>query len=1145
MALKLKKGGNSSFSDVISDLLGDSDEPPVKGRSPAWGGGPGRAGVLPSRSGKRSLLDDDFFSKLAEEAGDEEVSDVSEADPLALLESLKDMDDMEADLLSRKKPSSAPSQTSAKASGGRGPKGTQDTPPGPGDRPGGQGAGGGPGEDSMAEVRKPSSAPPAPATRSYKKFSFTDVDDPLADFLDDLDERKDSKPGPLERKPSPPETPSAREQETGLPKRQPLPQKKREDLTFDDDGDELMEALGFAESRGEGQDRSSEPPVPARTRLDEILGRGTAPRLLERPLTGERKELQPEKSAGPKDPGLGEDDFTFGAYQPTMASTPEGRQSRRQSVRFSTEDVSGLSPDRRSKPSTLATTPGSARAGKTAADWLGLKQEEEEPEEEPFPTPPSPSPGIKPPASRPPSGVKTTDLPAPAPSHSSSAAKASQSASRPGVSITQEEEEDWLAGALTRKRSQGAAREERKEEKSSAQQEHLGLGEEVDLDSFLSKRSPSPAARRRAADTVDPSKEPSSPLPLETPRQQAMPPQPGGRGREEKPTAVTAQRPVESSTPPPQPQAPLSADSLQQLLLQSQLAQSQLWGRGGAVDLAALQRPPRGSEQLAGEEAVQNRIAQLEGQVRKLQLELGQAQMLLESMQQRHRQDTDLMESTHRARVQLLEEAAVQREGCLRHESEELQERVASLVRLGEQERAELQAQYQRRLAQAQQERDREVERLRDLQRKAILEMKREHEEQLARLKRLKDEEVDAVTSATSQTRSLAGAIEQMEQFSWRLGELASRVESSHEHSTQGLEQGARQRDQQLRVLQDRLEQQQKDTEGERSRLQEVIARMEARLSEQQRQLEKERWRVSAEQAKAEASHRALEEERRTLTQNIAMEREELQRAKSALLEEQQAVMTRCAEERRRLAAEWAELHAQDKLRQERTERESSRALERDAHREGTIISLAQEQAELKLRGAELRLREEALVRAEEAQRKEREELQREKEQLSGAALRLRTRAEEVEAYSKLAAERYEEGDRALREARQVASEQQGRLSAIQQQRDALRQQEQHLHQQRVKLTDSRRQLQQLTQALPLGATPVLAGFAPQFTSTQLLPPLELPHAPPVPDTSSSELQARLALLRHTAEKDRDYLQDEQFFLETLKKAPYNMFHTA
>lgn len=40
--------------------------------------------------------------------------------------------------------------------------------------------------------------------------------------------------------------------------------------------------------------------------------------------------------------------------------------------------------------------------------------------------------------------------------------------------------------------------------------------------------------------------------------------------------------------------------------------------------------------------------------------------------------------------------------------------------------------------------------------------------------------------------------IEQMEQFSSRLGEL-SRVESTHEHTAQGLEQGARHRDEQLR----------------------------------------------------------------------------------------------------------------------------------------------------------------------------------------------------------------------------------------------------------------------------------------------------------------------------------------------------------
>lgn len=70
-----------------------------------------------------------------------------------------------------------------------------------------------------------------------------------------------------------------------------------------------------------------------------------------------------------------------------------------------------------------------------------------------------------------------------------------------------------------------------------------------------------------------------------------------------------------------------------------------------------------------------------------------------------------------RARVKLLEEAAAQRETRSRLECEDLIERMAALTRAVEQERSELQAQYHRKVAQVQQDRDREVERLRDLQR--------------------------------------------------------------------------------------------------------------------------------------------------------------------------------------------------------------------------------------------------------------------------------------------------------------------------------------------------------------------------------------------------------------------------------------------
>uniref|UniRef100_A0A8D0GU50 Fas-binding factor 1 n=1 Tax=Sphenodon punctatus TaxID=8508 RepID=A0A8D0GU50_SPHPU len=119
MAANPKKGLKGSIDDVLGDLLGDDDEIPFKSNkpSPLSRDGRGRPRGIISRVSKRSLLEDDFFSKLAtEEGAASEESDVSEVDPQALLETLKDMDDMEADLLGIKKPSAAPGRTTGKSS---------------------------------------------------------------------------------------------------------------------------------------------------------------------------------------------------------------------------------------------------------------------------------------------------------------------------------------------------------------------------------------------------------------------------------------------------------------------------------------------------------------------------------------------------------------------------------------------------------------------------------------------------------------------------------------------------------------------------------------------------------------------------------------------------------------------------------------------------------------------------------------------------------------------------------------------------------------------------------------------------------------------------------------------------------------------
>ncbi|KAG5831779.1 hypothetical protein ANANG_G00282790 [Anguilla anguilla] len=1009
-----------------------------------------------SRSGKRSLLDDNFFSKLAQEADkEEEGSDVSEADPMALLESMKDTDDMDADLFGSKK---AMNSTVA-------PTGATST-----------------GDGDLKTEQKPTSP------------------------------------------------------ETAVP---PVQTPKRDELTFDDEEDDLMDTLGFGESpkkkggTSSGQ-RESSPAQKAQSRLDEILFPGKTPRP-ERPPT--RENHLPEKNPLTKDPVAAEDDLMFGSYQPTLASSLEGRQSRRQPVRLSAEDISSPSPEKKGM-SAPAAPPTAARPSRSAADWLGLKQEDPEvKKEELLPAMDSPkcrpsSPGCSAGSKRLSSGSST--LTGAKPPEIPASPKTLHSAAGP-AGPAQAGEDDWLAGALTRKRSRAAPKPE---EKQAVQPELLGCGEEAHLDSSASKHNP-PASRRKSEDHPASSKEPqyeASPLPREKQRGMAKPPHHSDPLKEDQPTPAM-------SFPLPQQTYMENISTA----VQSQLTQPGLSGTDYAVERGTLWAQRGGIQHRSGELASQAHLIQLETQMHSLQLERDQAEAVLQTLQRRHTQDMELLESKHRASVKLLEDALAEREARRQQENEELMERLATVTRQMEQERVELQAQYQRRLTQIQQDRDAEVKRLQELQRKSILEMKRDHEEQVQRLKRLKDEEIDALTSATSQTRSVTVVMEQMDHISRRLGDLSSRMESSQEHSAQGLEQGALQRKEQLRVLQEHLSQQERAMVEERLRLKEVITKMEAQLTEQQRQLEKERWRATADQAKAESAQRALEEQRRSLTQHITIEREELERAKSALLEEQQSVMQHCSEERRKLAVEWAQFHAQEKLRQEWAERESRRVLERESSREGSIITIAQEQADLRLRAGELRQHEEALTREKEVLQRQREEMEQERERLGVAAVRLKTRALELERFSKLASEKYEEGEQALQEARRVESEHSVRLGTIHAQMERLRLQEQHLHQEQMKITDHHREVEGLRQSipsttLPLSSTPFISDFASGFGGMQLAPPIR---APP-PSSGPTEMQARLAVIRSTAQKDRDFLQDEQFFLETLKKEPYNSpLHTA
>ncbi|KAM6904719.1 fas-binding factor 1 homolog [Xenentodon cancila] len=1161
-----------------------------------------------------------MFSMLAEEIKrdglDFEDSDVSGADPSDVLRDMKNIDDMEADLFtSEKKPSSAPSQTKPLVNEGPKKDSTMFE-----NNANAEGA-----DEPSEGWKKPNSPPPA-TTRSYKKFTFSD--DPLDDLLLLPDE---TKPEPKSR-PTTHEKPASAASASPILKQELKKASKKDVLSFNDDQDDLMDTLRFDSDTNNpkkkenplwsNKERSDAPQRP-RTKIDDILESFTSPRLLERPPTGEMKEqLQSQEKQQERNSTVKEDDLTFGSYQPTLGSTPEGRQPRRQSVRFSTEDVSASTAETKPKPSV-------STRHRDSADWLGLKVNDEPDFIEEGPkkmkrAEDSPKIPSSPLLERKSSLIGSQSAPvAKVPADDQTHTKPTKSEVS---SVQMEEEDDWLAGAVSRKKALFGSNTEAK---TSKQDKSSGLGETSKLESDVSIQDTSQTPRGKEG-ALPSSKEPRlsswwcsshidpiHPLTSAPPQSPCTVSESSRTVQHDLPPSLTSSRPnpvrppvdseqtlslfhppdcpaqvthptpasvsgISQSKPHPFPssegsvglkepsqaanetlqqpafpgswpamlpgtfwlpqqsrmqdtsaalqqQVAFTTENLQQLLQQQQTLLPSPGAVGHAGTLQKL-------KQQSGDcQTLQARIMELEGQVKTLRLERDQSQMMLENIQQRHQQDTEFMESTHKARVKLLEEAAAQRETRLHLECEDLMERLATLTRSAEEERSALQAQYHRKLAQAQLDRDQEVERLRDLQRKSILEMKKDHEDQIQRLKRLKEEEIDAVTSATSQTRSLTGVIEQMEHFSSRLGELSSRVESTHKHTTHGLEQGARHRDEQLQTMQDRLVQQQKAMDEEKAYLKEIISRMDSQLNEQQRQLEKERWKVTAEQAKAESLQRGLEEERRVLNMQNGMEREELERAKSALLEEQKLVMQHCAEERRKLAAEWAHFQTQEKHRHERAEREVSSLLEK---REGSIISLAQEQADLKLRRAELKQKEMAVAQERETLDRLKEELEREKEKISSTALRLKTRAQEVEAFSKLAAEKYEEGERALQEAKGVEAAHEARLRNIHSQTEHLRQQQQRILKERMELSHHQQDTEmprQNSSSSPLPVLPTPALPDPDLTTTTNV----LPNS--FANSQSMALEASLALWKYTAQKDREFLQEEQIFLENLKKKSYRL----
>ncbi|XP_017943251.2 fas-binding factor 1 [Manacus vitellinus] len=336
--------------------------------------------------------------------------------------------------------------------------------------------------------------------------------------------------------------------------------------------------------------------------------------------------------------------------------------------------------------------------------------------------------------------------------------------------------------------------------------------------------------------------------------------------------------------------------------------------------------------------------------------------------------------------------------------------------------------------------------------------------------------------------------------------------------------------DKQLKELQDRLSQQQRDMAKERSQFQEVIAKLEARLSEQTQVLEQERGKAMVEEAKAKSLQCSLEKQQQFMKQQLSMEREELKRVKNTLLEEQKSMLQKCSEERGKLEAEWAEFHTQEKLREEWLEQKREQSRQIDC----TRMRLAKEQEELSFQGRRLRAKEEQLERDREQLDESWHELQLEKEKVNSITQTIQKQKKEIKSMIQRSSQKYRVGKRALREAHRIESLQQDRLQAMQRQLEQLRQHQELLHQDWLSTIHQKRQLEQLCNSAQNLCAPMESLSS---TPCRIHPQHGLWYCRDNTD-SSTALYATLQMLRQRAQMELDFLEGERVFLESLKKAP-------
>jgi len=410
-------------------------------------------------------------------------------------------------------------------------------------------------------------------------------------------------------------------------------------------------------------------------------------------------------------------------------------------------------------------------------------------------------------------------------------------------------------------------------------------------------------------------------------------------------------------------------------------------------------------------------IRELENKVRKLELENKELLLSKDSVSKRHQDEIVALEISHKTRLGYVEDSFNRREKQLLDEHETAKLLYDDKLRHGVEERYELEKGFKRKAEIQQVNHQKEIERLKDLHKKSIEDLLREHEDQLHHLRVIKDQEVNAAVEAFSHTKSLKSLIQEVHNSTREVSTLQNKIDASHHTKLEEREYSLKSREQYIQNLEHRLQQQENNNDEERQRLQTLISKMEVQLREQTKQIEQDRWKLSQQENKLKTWQSSFEEERKLSTEQFYNERQQLSVSRDEILNEQRVIMKECYEEKKRIAIEKSELMMLQKEILETTKNDRSSALKAETDLESVISRYEKESSTVGVRLARLKSEEEKLAEAKREYVKQQQLLDEEFDRLNTAGERIQKKSEEIEEYAVEAKTLYDKGMQALEDA--------------------------------------------------------------------------------------------------------------------------------